>query len=176
MWTNLSRLVERAIGAACEGVLYVATGAIFAILSANVILRYGTGTSLQWASELPELLFPWLVVAGIVLATQHGNHIAVVLVTQRLPASTRRCVLAAGSVATIALYSILAGAAWELMPIAADELSPMLHVPGSVTIAALMIGFLLVAIVTLLQFVQSLSPIAAAAPAPAAVPLEEVHP
>ena len=88
MWTSLSSALERAIGWACEAVLYVTTAAIFVILSANVILRYTTGASLQWASELPELLFPWLVLSGIVLAAQHGSHIAVVIqrrISSRVP-------------------------------------------------------------------------------------------
>jgi TRAP-type transport system small permease protein len=177
MWTTMSRLLERAIGAACQAVLYLATGAIFVILCANVILRYTTGTSLQWASEVPELLFPWLVVAGVVLAVRHGNHIGVVLLTQRLPDTARRWVLAAGSAAVVALYAALAGAAWTLMPIAADELSPMLQVPGSVTIGALLLGFVLIAILTLLHvFTARAQPDAAHEPAVPAVHLEEAHP
>lgn len=154
MWTSLSLVVERVIGWACEAVLYVTTAAIFVILSANVILRYTTGASLQWASELPELLFPWLVLSGIVLAAQHGTHIAVVILTQRLPEATRRYLLAFGGVVVICLYLVLAWSALELMPIAADELSPMLKVPGSVTIASLAIGFLLIAILTLFSTIR----------------------
>ena len=154
MWTSLSSAIERAIGWACEAVLYVTTAAIFVILSSNVILRYTTGASLQWASELPELLFPWLVLSGIVLAAQHGTHIAVVILTQRLPEAMRRLVLTFGGIVVIGLYLLLAWSALELMPIAADELSPMLGVPGSVTIASLAIGFLLIAILTLISTVR----------------------
>jgi TRAP-type C4-dicarboxylate transport system permease small subunit len=57
-------------------VLWVTTAVIFVILCANTVLRYTTGSSLQWANELPELLFPWLVMAGVVLAAQQGSHIA----------------------------------------------------------------------------------------------------
>ena len=155
MWTSLSVALERMIGWACEAVLYVTTAAIFVILSANVILRYTTGASLQWASELPELLFPWLVLSGIVLAAQHGTHIAVVILTQRLPEGMRRKVLAFGGIVVVALYLLLAWSAAELMPIAADELSPMLQVPGSVTIASLAIGFVLIAVLTLLHMVRA---------------------
>lgn len=151
MWTTLSGTVERIIGWACQAVLYLTTAAIFLILCANVILRYTTGTSLRWASEVPELLFPWLVIAGIVLAAQHGTHISVVLLTQRLSETARRWVLAAGGLVVVALYAILGWSAWELMPIAADELSPMLHVPGSVTVSALLLGFVLIALLTVIQ-------------------------
>lgn len=151
MWTTLSAIFERGIGWACQAVLYLTTAAIFVILCANVILRYTTGASLRWASEVPELLFPWLVIAGIVLAAQHGTHISVVLLTQRMPEAARRWVLSAGGLVVVALYATLAWAAWELMPIAADELSPMLQVPGSVTVSALLLCFALIAILTLIQ-------------------------
>ena len=147
----LCDLLERVISWLCHGILYVTTGAIFFILSANVILRYTTGTSLQWASEVPELLFPWLVMGGIVLATQHGTHISVVILIQRLSPQARRWTLVLGGLVTVALYALLAGAAGTLMPIANDELSPMLQVPGSVTVGSLLLGFILIAVLTLIQ-------------------------
>ena len=142
------QLVDRAIGAVSRGVLYVTLAVVFAILSANVALRYVAGTSLASASELPELLFPWMIMAGVVLAAQHGSHIAVVILTQKLGAS-RRWVLGAGSLVVAGLYAALAATAWPLMEIAADERSPILQVPGSVSVGCLVIGFALLSVVTL---------------------------
>ena len=144
----LLQLVDRAIGAVSRGVLYVTLAVVFAILSANVALRYVAGTSLASASELPELLFPWMIMAGVVLAAQHGSHIAVVILTQKLGAS-RRWVLAAGSLVVAVLYAALAVTAVPLMEIAADERSPILQVPGSVSVGCLVIGFALLSVVTL---------------------------
>ena len=141
---------QRVIGAGCRFVLYVALSVTFLILSANVGLRYLMGSSLAWASELPELLFPWIIMAGVVLASQHGSHIAVVILTQKLGAS-RRWVLAAGSLIVAALYLGLCWAAWPLMEISADEFTPIMHVPGSVTVICLMLGFVLLAVTTLSQ-------------------------
>jgi len=142
------QLLDRAIGAACRVALYATLAVVFVILSANVALRYLAGTSLASASELPELLFPWMIMAGVVLAAQHGSHIAVVIVTQKLGAS-RRWVLAAGSLVVALLYAALAVTAWPLMEIAADERSPILQVPGSVSVGCLVVGFALLSIVTL---------------------------
>ena len=144
----LLQLVDRAIGAACRGALYFTLAVVFAILSANVALRYIAGTSLASASELPELLFPWMIMAGVVLAAQHGSHIAVVLVTQKLGAS-RRWVLAGGALVVVVLYAALAATAWPLMEIAADERTPVLQVPGSVSVGCLVLGFALLSLVTL---------------------------
>ena len=142
------QFIDRCIGAACRGVLYVTLAVVFVILSANVGLRYVAGTSLASASELPELLFPWMIMAGVVLAAQHGSHIAVVILTQKLGAA-RRWVLAVGSLIVAALYAGLAFVAWPLMEIAADERTPILQVPGSWSVACLMGGFLLLSVVTL---------------------------
>ena len=142
------QLVDRAIGAVSRGVLYVTLAVVFAILSANVALRYVAGTSLASASELPELLFPWMIMAGVVLAAQQGSHIAVVIFTQKLGAA-RRWVLAGGSLVVALLYGWLAVAAWPLVEIAADEKSPILQVPGSMSVGCLMLGFALLAVVTL---------------------------
>ena len=164
MWSAFSGLLERTIGWLCHGILYVTTGAIFVILCANVILRYTTGSSLQWASEVPELLFPWLVMAGVVLATQQGTHISVVILIQRLPLEIRRWVLIAGGLVVVALYAVLAAAAWTLMPIANDELSPMLQIPGSVTVGSLLLGFILIALLTLIEVSKVWSGTTAAVP------------
>ena len=142
------QLIDRAIGAACRAALYATLAVVFVILAANVALRYVAGTSLASASELPELLFPWMIMAGVVLAAQHGSHIAVVIFTQKLGAS-RRWVLGAGSLVVAVLYAALAATAWPLMEIAADERSPILQVPGSVSVGCLVIGFAMLSIVTL---------------------------
>lgn len=142
--------VNRSIGGACRFVLYVTLTLTFLILSANVALRYVSGTSLAWASELPELMFPWIIMSGVVLAAQHGSHIAVVLLTQRL-GSARRWVLAGGAALVAVLYLGLTWATLPLKEISADEYTPILNVPGSVTVGCLMAGFVLLAVVTLTQ-------------------------
>lgn len=141
-------LIDRAIGAVCRGVLYLTLSVVFVILTANVGLRYVAGTSLSSASELPELLFPWMIMAGVVLAAQHGSHIAVVILTQKLGAA-RRWVLAGGALVVSALYGWLAVLAWPLAEVAADEKSPMLQVPGSISVYCLMLGFAMLTVVTL---------------------------
>ena len=137
----------------CHAVLYVTLSVVFLILSINVGLRYAAGTSLSWASELPELMFPWMIMSGVVLAAQHGLHIAVVILTQKLGAA-RRWVLTAGSLVVAGLYLGLAYTAWPVFEIAADERSPIMQVPGSVSVGCLLLGFVMLAIVTLCRLPQ----------------------
>jgi TRAP-type C4-dicarboxylate transport system permease small subunit len=154
---------QRAIALLCHGILYTTLVVMFCILSINVALRYLVGTSLAWASEVPELMFPWLIMAGVVLAAQHGSHIAVVILTQKLGAA-RRWVLAGGSALVAAMYLGLAWAARQLLSIAADEYTPMLHVPGSLTVGCLIGGFVLLALTALMQLPAILGARAAATP------------
>ena len=59
--------------------MVLATGlALTLILTANVAARYAfSAGGLDAAQELPERLFPWFIVAGVVLAAQAGGHMAV---------------------------------------------------------------------------------------------------
>lgn len=147
------KAVDSLIAWWCHAVLYVTLSVVFVILSVNVVLRYAAGSSLAWASELPELMFPWMIMSGVVIAAQHGSHIAVVILTQKLGAA-RRWVLTAGSLVVAGLYLGLAYAAWPVFEIAADERTPIMQVPGSVSVGCLLLGFVMLAIVTLLRLPQ----------------------
>lgn len=149
MASVLAERLNRGIAWICAAILYVTFGAIFGILCSDVILRYFSGSSLRWASEIPELLFPWLVMAGVVLAAQHGAHIATTFLADVLPGRIRRLIAGAGHVAIIAAYGVLAVVAAMAIPVVADERSPILQVPGSVTYICLLAGFVLVALVHL---------------------------
>lgn len=141
--------VERAVAAVCRVVLWLSTAVIFVILVANTVLRYATGSSLQWANEVPELLFPWLVMAGVVLAALHGAHIATTFLMEALPAAGRRIVATASWTVVAALYATLAVATWRMLDIVHDEKSPILQLPGSITYACVMAGLALLAVLAL---------------------------
>jgi TRAP-type C4-dicarboxylate transport system permease small subunit len=142
-------LVERAVVGLCRAVLWLSTSVIFVILAANTALRYVTGTSLQWANEVPELLFPWLVTAGIVLAAAHGAHITTTFLMDAVPAAVRRVVAVLGWLMVAALYGTLAWATSRMLEIVHDERSPILQLPGSITYGCVMVGMALLAVLAL---------------------------
>jgi TRAP-type transport system small permease protein len=130
-------------------VLWLSTAVIFVILAANTVLRYATGSSVQWANEVPELLFPWLVMAGVVLAAVHGAHITTTFMMDVLPAKARRIVTSGSWLVVAALYGTLAVATLRMLDIAHDEKSPILQLPGSITYACVMGGMVLLAMLAL---------------------------
>lgn len=164
--------VERAVVAVCTGVLWLSTTVIFFILVVNTILRYVTGSSLQWASEVPELLFPWLVMAGVVLAAQSGAHIATTFLMEWLSERARRPVAALSWLLVAGLYATLVVATWRMLPIVHDEKSPILGLPGSLTYACVMGGMAMLAVLA----VQSAWRVWTARPEPAASPAERPVP
>jgi TRAP-type C4-dicarboxylate transport system permease small subunit len=137
---------------------------IFVILVANTVLRYATGSSLQWANEVPELLFPWLVMSGVVLAAGHGAHITTSFLMDSVPAGVRRAVGVATWLVVAALYATLAVATWRMLEIVHDEKSPILQVPGSITYGCVMGGMALLALLAVKSAWQTLRP----QPAPSA--------
>lgn len=137
-------LLDRTMELICKVVLSVTCTIMFLILLINAILRYTTGSSLSWAGELPELLFPWFVVAGIVLATIHNAHIYIGFLVDRASRPFAAALAVLRAVVVVGAYSVLVWTAWGLLEIVADEHSPILGVPSSVTYSCLMLGLLLV--------------------------------
>ncbi|MBN8489928.1 MAG: TRAP transporter small permease [Burkholderiales bacterium] len=141
--------LDRAITGACRVLLWLSTSVIFVILVANTVLRYATGSSLQWANEVPELLFPWLVMSGVVIAAQHGAHIATTFLMEALPAVARRVVATISWLVVAGLYATLAVATFRMLEIVHDEKSPILQLPGSITYGCVMGGMTLLALLAL---------------------------
>jgi len=141
--------IDTAIEGICRLVLWVSTTVIFLILCGNTVLRYATGSSLQWGNEVPELLFPWLVMAGVVLAAQHGAHITTSFLMEKLPVGLRRVLSVLSWLVVAALYTTLCVATYRMLDIVHDEKSPILQVPGSVTYGCVMGGMAMLALLAL---------------------------
>jgi len=164
-------VLERGIVLVCQATLWLTMALIFVILCANTLLRYTTGSSLQWGAELPELLFPWLVMAGVVLGAAHGSQIATVFLRDALPPHLQRALGVGVWLAVAGLYGTLSYATWNMLDIVADEHSPILGVPGSVTYGCVMVGMAMLAALALLSAWRILRP-EAAPPVDAASPTQ----
>ena len=162
--------MERAVAGLCRAVLWLSTTVIFVILVANTMLRYSGGASLQWANEVPELLFPWLVMSGVVLASLQGAHIATTFLMDSLPARSARIVATLSWLAVAGLYATLTVATLRMLDVVHDEKSPILGLPGSITYACVMVGMALLAVLALQSAWRAWRPQPKAAAAPDAEP------
>ncbi|GAA1184798.1 TRAP transporter small permease subunit [Nesterenkonia xinjiangensis] len=57
---------------------------VWVLLLVAVVLRYATGSSMDFATELPAYLYPWIIAGGVIVAMALGGHIAVDFVLTRL--------------------------------------------------------------------------------------------
>lgn len=170
-------IFERIISVICQALLWLSTAMIFIILVINTILRYATGASLQWANEVPELLFPWLVMSGVVMASQRGAHITTTFLIDKLSPSARRGVGVMVSLFVCGLYGTLAWSTWRMLEIVHDEKSPILQVPGSVTYAAVMVAMAMLAVLALIAAYRAFGAVAQVSDAENSdgQPVPEVH-
>jgi TRAP-type C4-dicarboxylate transport system permease small subunit len=126
----------------CQLVLWLTVSIIFSILCINTLLRYALGSGLQWANEVPEMLFPWLVMAGVVLAAVTGSHITTTFLRDRIPPRAQRWLSVVVWSSVTLLYATLSMATFKMLSIVHDEKSAILGVPQSVTFGCVMLGMM----------------------------------
>lgn len=142
--------VDRVVALLCHGVLLVAGVGLMGVLTANVIARYVLATGgFDWAEEVPQQLFPWFIMAGVVLAVQRGGHIAVEWLMGKLGREGKRSVLLAGHALVALAYAFLCWQALVVADIVTIERSPALGLPGSYGYWAIAAGCALIALGTM---------------------------
>lgn len=136
---QVSGRVDAFVGVLCKVLILFTTNVLLVLLGANVAVRYiFQEGGIEWISEVPAQLFPWLIAAGIVMATLRGGHIAVDFAYSVLGPRGAR-VLAVLTQALIALaYVALFSVAWNVAEIVSVERSPLLNISGSWGYYALM--------------------------------------
>jgi TRAP-type C4-dicarboxylate transport system permease small subunit len=147
--------VDRALALLCQGVLLLTGTALMGVLTANVIARYVLATGgFDWAEEVPQQVFPWFIMAGVVLAVQHGGHVAVEWLLGKLGRGGKRVVLLAGHALVVLAYVVLCWQALVVADIVAIERSPALGLPGSYGYWAIAAGCVLLGLGTLTNAVR----------------------
>lgn len=134
------RLLVWAGGAAAVVVITI----IGITLLVSVALRYFRGSSLGFATELPQYLFPWLICGGVIAAAGAHAHLAVDFVVTRLPALPQRIVaVTMWALVTFSLWVLLT-AAIRVMDSYTGSVTPILRLPsvGSYVVWPITLGVL----------------------------------
>ncbi len=161
---SLAEMIDIAISFAATAISLFALISMFLALSAEVVVRYVTKQSLGWPTELPNFMFPWLVMAGIVLAAQHGAHISVGVLLDKLGKQAARSLLLAMQVVIGATFLYLAWVGLDVLKITGNEVYPVTGVSARWAYLALIAGFAGVGITAATTFARLL-----AAPEPRSV-------
>ena len=107
---------KRALDALAAGlrvVVVVTMAAMVVVVTAQVLLRYGFNTSLDWGEDMARLLFVWTMFLAIPLGVKDGAHIGIELLVRRFPLAPQRALtrfmaaLAAVLMATVAWQALL---------------------------------------------------------------------
>lgn len=127
---------------------------IFVALMMEVIVRYLTSAGLGWPNEVPNLLFPWLVMGGIVIGAQRGSHIAAEALRTRLNDSQLRILLAFINVLVAASFGSLAVLSVQVINITKAQIFPMTGLGQAWAYSALLFGFGGIALSCLVNLVR----------------------
>ena len=68
---------EKYLMAANRGVMIALLATMAVIIFANVVLRYSTNQSIEWAEEVARYMMVWLTFLGAGPVLRYGGHIAV---------------------------------------------------------------------------------------------------
>lgn len=129
---------------------------MFLALMAEVVVRYLTNQGMGWPSEMPNILFPWLVMSGVVLGAQRGQHIAVTALLGLLGRTGNRLLLLALQVLIAATFFYLAYIGFDVLEITGTEEFPVTGITAYWAYLALIVGFSGLGITALTTFVRLL--------------------
>ncbi|MGQ2907674.1 MAG: TRAP transporter small permease [Aliihoeflea sp.] len=126
--------------------------AIFAAMTAlgfvNVVVRYLTSYSLASSEELLTNGFLLLTVFGAAIAARTGDHLAVTLLYDLVPAPVRKAILLLATVLSALLLALSAWFCWQLVTnqMSSGIRSYALQIPAWYYSVALPFGFALILI------------------------------
>ena len=96
-----------------ETFIAVLLGLMVMVTFANVVLRYGFGSSLLWGLEVTLILFAWLVLFGISYGFKITAHLGVDAVLNVLNEGPRRVLVIISAIACIAYGGLMMKGAWD---------------------------------------------------------------
>ena len=127
---------------------------IFLALMAEVVIRYFTSAGLGWPNEIPNLLFPWLVMGGIVVGAQRGAHIASEAFRGFLNDMQLRILLGGINILVSVSFGYLSYLALQVIEITKAQTFPITHLGQAWAYSALLFGFGGIALSCLVNLVR----------------------
>lgn len=119
------------------------------LVSAQVVLRYVLGKALPWAEEAAVYMMVWMAFIGAAVALRQGEHIALSLVVERLPAALARAIKLISHVLVLIFVCLVLGLAVQLATSITGQRSPALGIDMFLPYLILPLGCLFMAIETM---------------------------
>jgi tripartite ATP-independent transporter DctM subunit len=151
--TSAARL-QRLLGHCLAVPVALLVAAEIAVLLAGVIGRYVFHTPLIWTDELASILFLWLAMLGSAVAFEKGEHMRMTAVVGKLQPGTRAFVDVLATVAALIFLLLVLPHALEYAHEEAIISTPALDIPNSWRVAAMAVGFGMMALLSVLRLAQ----------------------
>lgn len=126
-----------------QAALMALLAAMALIIFANVLLRYTTSQSIEWAEEVARYMMVWLTFLGAGPVLRYGGHIAVDNLQDALPPAWARALRGLIAALLFAFFAFMLYAGLVYMERAQYQMTPTTQVPMSWVYAAMPLGGLL---------------------------------
>lgn len=128
---------------------------IFLALMAEVVVRYFTTAGLGWPNEVPNLLFPWLIMGGIVIGAHRGAHIAAEFIRGFLSRDQLRVLMTGIHLLVAGVFAALAYLSLGVIAITQAQVFPITGMGQAWAYASMLFGFGGIAIASLVNAVRT---------------------
>jgi TRAP-type C4-dicarboxylate transport system permease small subunit len=138
----------------------IAGGALAVLVSITVVsvfARYLFGAPFHWLEEVSGLLMIWIVMVGAVSCERDGQHLAIAMLTDRLPWRLRVGVEIVVTLLSIIVLGFLVVLGWQLAKGAGEKLTDILEISWFWIDVAVPVGALGAAIYMVLALKRSLA-------------------
>jgi TRAP-type C4-dicarboxylate transport system permease small subunit len=146
---QIARRILRGVDILCDVLALSALVAMVVVVTWQVFGRYVLQASPRWSSEIALLLLAWLGLLGIAIGIRERSHIAVSLITDRLPSALSRSLggLVYALMAAFGGYFVVEGI--QLTEFASHNTMPATGLPTSVQYAAIPVSGILICVYAL---------------------------
>lgn len=146
--TGLLRKAEVWVGSAC---LFV----MFALICANIVMRYFFNAAIFWAEEVSNYAFVWAAFLSCAYVLSQNEHLRVTVLTDRL---SPRAAKAVELVNLAVIFGIFVSLVWPSIALLEQlKLTPALRIPEAVPYTILPVAFTLCALHALAMFLRLFS-------------------
>ncbi len=139
--------IERAVG------ILLMVG-VFALVLLQVITRYVFDSPLSWTEEVARLNLVWLTFLAAAYVTSRRSHITVDLIATVVPAGVARAIGTFARLVVLAVSAFMAVAGIMMVDIVSAIAMPASGLPTALLYLAATIGFILIFIHTIIEFVM----------------------
>ncbi|RVV99973.1 TRAP transporter small permease [Mesobaculum littorinae] len=125
---RLALSLETAIRALLRPVVFAVMAALVVVITTQIVTRV-LFSATGWTEEVARFLLVWLTFLGATLALAEGRHIAVTVLTDRLPRLPARALSVLGHLSAALFLGALAWIGWRYMNMQSYQKSAALRVP-----------------------------------------------